>query len=55
MNPYLFILVVAWTMLISYAVPKFIKDEALRDGVKMMLHSMSLGVYIGMFIAILSK
>jgi uncharacterized membrane protein YwzB len=53
MNPLLFILIVGWSMLISFTVPKFIKNEELKYGVTLMLNSMSLGVYLGVTIGAL--
>jgi hypothetical protein len=53
MNPLLFILIVGGSMLISFTVPKFIKNEELKYGVTLMLNSMSLGVYLGVTIGAL--
>jgi uncharacterized membrane protein YwzB len=53
MNSLLFILIVGWAMLISITIPKFIKDEELKYGVTIVLHSMSLGVYLGVTIGAL--
>jgi uncharacterized membrane protein YwzB len=53
MNPLLFILIVGWSMLISFTIPKFIKNEELKYGVTLMLNSMSLGVYLGVTIGAL--
>ena len=53
MNSLLFILIVGWAMLISFTIPKLIKDEELKYGVTIVLHSMSLGVYLGVTIGTL--
>jgi len=53
MNPLSFILIVGWSMLISFTVPKLIKDEELKYGVTIILNSMSLGIYLGVTIGAL--
>jgi len=53
MNPLSFILIVGWSMLISFIVPKLIKDDELKCGVTVILNSMSLGIYLGVTIGAL--
>ena len=53
MNPLSFILIVGWSMLISFTVPKLIKDDEVKYGITIVLNSMSLGVYLGVTIGAL--